>query len=65
MMIMADPGSVESIYAGVCRLRSKARVMVCGDTGVGEFGLTPFKSEADAPARTILVRFTQSNCPGG
>ena len=65
MLVTSHPGKVEIIYAGICQLRSGARAMMCGDTGVGEFGLTPWRSRgapADAP---VLRRFTRANCPGG
>lgn len=65
LLIEAHPGTVESIYAGVCHLQSGARVMVCGDTGIGEFGLTSWRGSADAATRELLLRFTRANCPGG
>ncbi len=59
-------GSVEIIYAGVCQLKSRARVMLCGDTGIGEFALTPWHGQRATPdTRIEVLKFTQANCPGG
>jgi hypothetical protein len=65
LLIERHPGRVEEIFAGICRLKSGAHVMVCGDTGVGEFGLTPWRGGVTPPTRDLLVRFTNANCPGG
>lgn len=65
LLIQAGPGSAETIYAGICTLRSDARIMACGDTGIGEFALTPWRGKADAAARARLVTFANANCPGG
>jgi len=65
MLIGTHRGEVEDIFVGVCELKSAARVMVCGDTGIGEFGLTPWHGGVTKVTRSVLLRFAEANCPGG
>ena len=61
-LLAAHLGSVEDVYVGNCRLTTGPKVVMCGDTGVGEFGLNLLLyggSDAD------LVAFSKKNCPGG
>jgi hypothetical protein len=61
-LLTAHLGSVEDVYVGNCRLTTGRRVVMCGDTGVGEFGLNLlFYGSSDAD----LVAFSKTNCPGG
>lgn len=61
-LLTAHLGSVEDVYVGNCRLTTGLKLVLCGDTGVGEFDLNLVLyagSDAD------LVAFSKNNCPGG
>ena len=60
-LIYRDPGSVETVYGGTCRLSTGADVTVCGDTGIGEFAL----SWGASTSEKMVASFTSTNCPGG
>lgn len=60
-LLWSHPGTVEGVYVGDCRLTNQAEVIMCGDTGVGEFGL----SWGEGGDRDRLVAFAHANCPGG
>lgn len=61
ILLYATPGKVETVYAGACELKSGHAVVICGDTGIGEFGL----SEAFSPGKGGVAEFAQNTCPGG
>lgn len=61
MLIYAHPGTVETIYSAICSLKSSHTVVICGDTGVGEFGL----AESFSATKKYLAEFARNICPGG
>lgn len=66
LLLSATPGRVETIYTGICRLKNGAQIMICGDTGVGEFGHAPWRMRANqADTRKALLTWTSDHCGGG
>lgn len=66
VLLSATPGRVETIYTGVCRLKDGAKIMICGDTGVGEFGYKPWTGKANAAdTKKALLDWTGDHCGGG
>lgn len=61
ILMWSQPGRVEAIYGGICELKTGNAVAICGDTGVGEFGL----AENFSPTKDGVAEFVRSNCPGG
>jgi hypothetical protein len=60
-LLWSHPGTVEGIYVGDCRLTNHTEVVMCGDTGIGEFAL----SWSEGGGRDRLITFAHANCPGG
>ena len=60
-LLWSHPGTIEEVYVGDCRLTNHSEVVMCGDTGIGEFGL----SWGEGGDRDRLIRFAHANCPGG
>lgn len=65
VMIFSHPGHVETIIGGLCRLNTGASVILCGDTAMGDLGLTSSLSGANPSSKEELLSFTQANCHGG
>lgn len=61
ILLYATPGKIETVYAGMCELKSGHAVVICGDTGIGEFGV----SESFSPVKGGVAEFAQNTCPGG
>ena len=61
ILLWSRAGHTEVIFGGVCELQTRRRVVLCGDTGVGEFSL----AEAFSPTRDGIAEFIRNNCPGG
>ena len=61
ILLWSHQGRVEDIYGGVCELQTGHSVALCGDTGVGEFGL----NEDVASTKDAVAEFVRNNCPGG
>jgi len=61
ILLWSRPGKIETIFGGLCRTRTGHSIIVCGDTGVGEFAL----SESFNLTKDGVVQFARDNCPGG
>jgi hypothetical protein len=51
----------ETIYGGACILNNGTKVVLCTDTGIGQFALTESASALEA----YVATFMGQNCPGG
>ena len=47
-------------------MKNGAKIMICGDTGVGEFGHKPWAGHATAAdTKKALLDWTSDHCGGG
>lgn len=61
ILLWSHPGRLETVYSGMCELETGHTVVICGDTGIGEFGV----GESFSPTKDGVAEFARNNCPGG
>ncbi len=61
-LIAAKLGVDEAVYVGTCTAGGRSAMLICADTGVGEFAVTDWRGASD---RTAMIAFAVKNCPGG
>jgi len=60
ILLWSHRGKVEDMYAGICKLQTGHEVALCGDTGIGVFGL----DEQVNSTMEAVSEFARTNCRG-
>jgi hypothetical protein len=61
LIMSSQKAKFETIYGGYCILNNDTKIVVCADSGLGQFALTEIVSTKEADVTT----FMDHNCPGG